>query len=70
MAVGEPSRQSLRLEPDRTLTHEGEDRLIESDAHRREAEFIGSRLGAFESREQVEKREIADFGSRDSILRF
>ena len=63
MAVGEPSRQSLRLEPDRALTHEREDRLIESDAHRRKAEFIGGRLGALKSREQIQKREIADFGS-------
>ena len=70
MAVGEPPRQSLRLEPDRALTHEGEDRLIESDPHCRQAEFIGSRLGTLKSREQVQKREIADFGSRDSILRF
>ena len=63
MAVGEAARQSLRFEPDRALAHERQDRLIESDAHRRKAEFIGGRLGAFQSREQIQKREIADFGS-------
>jgi len=62
MAVGEPTRQSLGLEPDRPLAHERENRLIESDAHRRKAEFIGGRLGAFESRKQIQQREIADFG--------
>jgi len=62
MTIGEPARQSLRLKPDRPLTHERENRLIESDAHRRKAEFIGGRLGAFESRKQIQKREIADFG--------
>ena len=62
MAIGERAGQSLRLEPDRALAHKGEDGLIESDTYRRQAEFIGGRLRAFESRKQVQKREIAGFG--------
>jgi len=62
MAIGERPRQSLRLEPDGPLAHEREDSLIESDTDGRQAEFIGGCLRAFESRKQVQKREIPDFG--------
>ena len=62
MAIGERSRQSLRFERDSALAHKRQDGLIESDADRRKAEFIGSRLRAFKSREQIQQRKIPDFG--------
>ena len=62
MAIGERARQSLRLEPDGALAHERKNGLIESDTDRRKAEFIGGRLRPFESREQIQKCEIPDFG--------
>jgi len=70
MAVGERARQSLRLEPDGSLAHQGKNGLIESDADRRKAEIIGRRLRPFESREQIQKREIPHFGIRNSSLPF
>ena len=70
MAVGERSRQSLRLEPEGSLTHERKNRLIESDTDRRQAQIIGGRLRTFKSRKQIQKREIPDFGIRNGSLPF